>query len=158
MAIVIVILFALLGLMALGWRNRRRRQAGIAELAPTPAQLGSIHGSFDGLYVATTIADEPINRVAVRGLGFRSMTTVTVAASGLAIAIPGVDPFIPLGAIRDVGRSTWTIDRVVETGGLIRVGWDLGDTAVDSYFRLRDPEGFLAALTPLTTPTTGTHV
>jgi hypothetical protein len=157
MAIVVVVLFALLGLMALGWRNRRRRQAGIAELAPTPAALGGIHGSFEGLYVATTIANEPINRVAVRGLGFRSKTTVTVADTGLAIAIPGVDPFIPLAAIRDVGRSTWTIDRVVETGGLIRVGWDLGDTAVDSYFRLREPEAFLSALAPLTTPTTGTQ-
>lgn len=155
MAIVIVVLIGLLSLMYVGWRNRKRRQSAYGELAIAPDALGSLLGTFSGFYVATTVADDPLDRVAVRGLGFRSRTTVTVNEAGLSIAIPGVDPFIPAADIRSIGRSTWTIDRVVEDGGLIRVGWDLGTKPVDSYFRLDSPQEFIDAASRVSGTRTG---
>jgi len=56
-----------------------------------------------------------------------------------------VDKFIPLGEVTGVSRASWTIDRGVEPNGLSVISWKLGDTRLDSYFRLDDPEGFLAA-------------
>ena len=101
-------------------------------------------------YVATTIAGEPLNRVAVSGLGYRARASVTVATAGLVLAIAGEpDAFIPAEAIRAVERATWTIDRVVETGGLVCVTWMLGETPVDSYLRVvvpPDPTGLVDAI------------
>jgi hypothetical protein len=154
-SLIIVLLFVLLGLAALGWRNRQKRQAGIQTPEQPPADLGSVLGAFPGFYVATTIAGDKFNRVAVRGLGFRARTTLTVATAGVVVPIAGQpDTFIPAGSITAAAPATWTIDRVVEEDGLTAVTWNLGDTAVDSYFRLQDPAGFLRALSrtaPITT-------
>ena len=160
MGIVVVFLLVLLGLMYLGWRARQRRQAGLAQPERVPEDIGDIHGVFDGFYVATTVAGEPLNRIAVRGLGYRSRARITVATSGIVLAIRGeLDAFIPVSALREVTRATWTIDRVVEKGGLILVGWRLGatdnDTPVDSYFRLDAASELLEALNLIFTAPTG---
>ena len=147
MLIVLAFLALLLALMVLGWRARQRRQSAIARPLPPPESLGEIHGTFDGFYVATTVAGEPLNRIAVRGLGYRARASVTVAASGIILSLRGEpDAFIPTASLREVTRATWTIDRVVENGGLVLVAWTLGDTPVDSYFRLPDPDALLDAL------------
>ena len=144
--LVIVFLILMLALMVWGWLSRRRRQAHLPALAPVPADLGEIFGSFAGLYVATTTAADHLDRIAVRGLGFRSRVTITVASEGVVLAIPGQDDlFIPVGAITDAGRATWSIDRVVEDNGLSTLSWTLGDTAVTSSFRLALVDEFSAA-------------
>ena len=105
--------------------------------------------SAEALYVATTLAGQPLNRVAVRGLGFRGRATVTVTTAGVILAIAGnPEAFIPSGSLRAVERATFTIDRVVESGGLVVIAWTLhgiAATNVDSFFRVTDP----ADLTPL---------
>jgi len=148
--IVLAILVVALGLMVLGWRARKRRQSTLPAPYAAPEVAGNEYGTFESFYVATTIAREPLNRVAVHGLGFRARCDATVTDSGVLIAIGGQpDIYIPLTDIREVQRATWTIDRVVEEGGLILIGWTLGDTEVDSYFRAEEPEAFLSALTSL---------
>ena len=148
--IVAVILLIALTLMFLGWRARQRRQITLPEPHRVPADLGTVLGEFETFYVATTMAGDPLNRVAVQGLGFRAKAFVVVAADGVIVPIDGQpDIFIPLADIRDVSLATWTIDRVVERDGLILIAWTLGDTGVDSYFRAEEPQGFLAALTSL---------
>jgi hypothetical protein len=145
-AIVLGALVAFLALIALGWRNRKRRQDGIAAPQRPPASLGAVLGEFPGFYVATTLADDRLNRVAVHGLGFRAKSTVVVAEAGLVVPIAGqADIFIPRGDISLVARATWTIDRVVETDGLTMIAWSLAETKVESYFRAENPEAFLAA-------------
>jgi hypothetical protein len=155
MGIVVCALVLFLALIALGWYTRKRRQSGIAAPLRPPAALGVVLGEFAGYYVATTLADDRFNRVAVHGLGFRAKSTVVVAETGVVVPIAGQrDTFIPRGDITAVARATWTIDRVVETDGLIVIAWNLGDTRVESYFRAENPEAFLAAaktLAPLTT-------
>ncbi len=140
----------LIGLMGLGWRSRKRRQAGIAVPPTAPAGLGVELRSFSGKYVATTVAGDPMNRIAAHGLGFRGAVDVRASAPGLLLHIAGApEVWIDRSTIRDIRRATWTIDRVVETDGLHVVAWMLGDTGVDTYLRLDDPLGFDAATTEI---------
>lgn len=145
--LVIAFLALLLALMALGWYLRRRRQRGIPSLVSAPETLTAAQ-EFAGLYVSTTSAGDPLDRIAVRGLGFRARTSVIVADEGIVIPIAGqADSYLPVADLVKVGRATWTIDRVVETDGLVVVDWRLGDRTLSSYFRLDDPAGFVAAVT-----------
>ncbi len=140
---VVILLLALLG-MYLGWRARRRRQSALPAPLPVPADPGTTLLSVETLYAATTLAGDPLNRVAVRGLGFRGRATVTVVSAGVILGIAGTpEIFIPPSAIRSVERATWTIDRVVEAGGLVCIAWTLGAGTpaardVDSYFRVTE--------------------
>ncbi|MES2170050.1 MAG: hypothetical protein V4479_04925 [Actinomycetota bacterium] len=135
---VVILLLALLG-MYLGWRARRRRQSALPLPLPVPADPGPTLFSAETLYAATTIAGAPLDRVAVRGLGFRGRATVTVVGTGVILGIAGTaEIYIPGADIRSVERATWTIDRVVEAGGLVCVSWKLGETDLDSYFRVTE--------------------
>jgi len=150
-AIVIIVVVALVfTLMALSWRARRRRHADIGDLASPPADFGDPTYTDDLLYVATTRADAPLDRVTIAGLGYRARAVVTTAPSGIVLDLAGRGPvFISRAAIRGVGRATWTIDRVVDADGLIFVRWVLGTTELDSYLRSTDPDRLVTALTAL---------
>jgi hypothetical protein len=132
-----------LALIVLGiwaWRRRARRDSGIAAPTADAPAGAAVRAVFTALYVATTRHDEPLERLAVKGLAFRSRADVTVTDGGVAIDLTG-QPRIFLGAERivDVAQSTVTIDRVVEPGGLTRLTWRTDDgTVVDSYFRPQD--------------------
>ena len=147
--VIAVILLALAG-MIIGWCGRRARQSGIATPSGVPESIGAIVLAADVFYVSTTIAGDPLDRVAVGGLGFRARATVTVATGGIRLELAGgTDIFIPVDAIRDVGRATWTIDRVVETGGLVVLAWTLGDVDVESNFRVAEPADPTALITAI---------
>lgn len=133
-------------LIVLGWNARRRRQRHIPATAKLPADIGTVRGEFEGFYVSTTLDGQPLNRVAVRGLGFRARATVAVADAGVVLALPGNTLFIPRETIREVTRSNYTIDRVVEPGGLVLLAWTLGDTKLDSYFRMEETAELVSAL------------
>jgi hypothetical protein len=122
--------------MAAGWRARRRRQAHLPPVAPLPAEPGEPSLTIEALYVATTLRDDPLERVAVRGLGMRAKATVQVLPGGLALALAGQDAvFLPAADLNGAGRATYAIDRVVERDGLVAVAWTLGDTPLDTYLR-----------------------
>ena len=135
-----------IALAILGWLARRRRQRNIPKPVPMPADIGSLHGEFEGFYVSTTLDGQPLNRVAVRGLGFRSRATIAVADRGVVLALPGNNVFIPREDLRDVTRANYTIDRVVEPGGLVLLAWRLGDVNVDSYLRVEKTEELVSAI------------
>ncbi|MDI2098071.1 hypothetical protein [Ruicaihuangia caeni] len=129
----------LLGLMALGWRNRVRRQGALGAPLEAPSEPGRSLRSVPVLYVATTAASKPLERVAVRGLGFRARGALEVLETGITLDLAGSAPvFIPADHLVGAGRATWTIDRVVEPGGLLLIGWLLGGAPVESYLRLTD--------------------
>ena len=159
MALVVAFLVVLLLLMVWGWRGRRRRQAHLPDPI-TVAELPAQSARFDVFYVATTHAGDQLDRIAVGGLGFRARAVVAVASDGVVLAIPGQRPiFIPAFDVTAVAPATWTIDRVVETGGLIRLSWMLRDEhstiPVDSYVRAIAPEDaprLMSALHPMLTP------
>ena len=159
--VIAVILLALAG-MVLGWRSRQKRQAHLPRPDTVPAETGAELYGAEALYVATTLADDELNRVAVVGLGFRARAMITVTEAGVILSLAGTpEAFIARAALRAIDRATYTIDRVVERGGLVRVGWTLGDTPVDSYLRLTDPTDVFAliaavnALLPIPDPMEG---
>lgn len=137
-------------LMGLGWRNRRRRQSRLDVVPVPPDEIGDEIARERVLYVATTLAEEPLERVVVGGLGFRAKGEVRIARGGIVLDLAGSRAaFVPVGDIRGVGLATWTIDKGVEEGGLVFVRWQLGDTLVDSYLRSDHSERLLDELTEL---------
>lgn len=139
MSVVVIVVPAAV-LMIWGWRRRvRRQQNAIAALPEAPAVLQGAVGRR-GKYVATTIAGDPYDRIAVRGLAFRGAAEVAVSAEGILVARGGErDIWIAADRVVGVDRATWTIDRVVEGSGLHLVRWRLGDREVDTYLRLDEP-------------------
>lgn len=136
--------------MFLGWRNRRRRQAHLDVVPVPPTEIGEELAREKVLYVATTIAEQPLERVVVEGLAYRAKGEVRVARNGVVMDLRGSQPaFIPTADIRGVGLASWTIDHGVEDGGLVFVRWQLGDTAVDTYLRADRSQELLEALTEL---------
>ena len=140
LAVMIAVAVVLLGLLAWAWWRRTRRDSGMQAPvgeAPTDAAILSAH---ETLYVATTRHGEPLERLAIRGLGFRSRADLTVTSAGVALDLTGQPRlFLPTERIVEVGQATVAIDRVVEKDGLVRIAWRLdGETVVDSYIRPQD--------------------
>lgn len=154
-ALTIGFLVLVLVLMLIGWRSRRRRQSQLGQPVSVPADLGTVLLDTPLLYVGSSYAGDPLNRVTTGALGFRAKANLTVAETGLVLGIPGqADTFIPRRALTGVGRGTWTIDRVVEPDGLLVISHLLGDTEIDSYARLTgllpidEVVGIISALIP----------
>ncbi|MET4704570.1 hypothetical protein [Frigoribacterium sp. UYMn621] len=157
-AIVIAVIVLALAGMVIGWRGRQKRQAHLPRPDAVPADPGTELFTAEAFYVATTMADDELNRIAVAGLGFRARATVTVTDSGIILSRTGAaETFLAKAALRGIDRATYTIDRVVEKGGLVRLAWTLGATPVDSYLRLTDPAD-AAALIDIVTPLLPTPV
>ncbi len=141
-------------LMVVGWRALRRRQGDVVGLAPVPADLGTALLTEDLLYVATTRAEQPLQRIAVKGLGFRARAVLTVSTAGIRLDLAGGTPgFLPAEALQGVGRATWAIDRAVSNDGLVFVRWQDGapleGLPLDSYFRSTDPAALVEAIETL---------
>ncbi|MGP3536718.1 PH-like domain-containing protein [Microbacterium sp. RD1] len=130
----------LLGVLTWAWMRRVRRDAGL------PAPVGELPSGarelarFPGLYVATTRHDQPLERLAIRGLGFRSRAEIIVTDAGVALDLPGQPRMLlPAGRLVDAALATVAIDRVVERDGLVRVSWRIDDdTVVDTFLRPQD--------------------
>lgn len=138
----------LVGLLVwLGIRGRRRRQRDIREPMGWSGAAPSL--VVDALYVATTRAGDPYDRIFAHGLGFRGRTQLAIDAEGVQLLADRRELRIPASSIREVARATWTIDRVVEPGGIIVIAHELG-ADVDTYLRvIGDDAPAFAALSAL---------
>ena len=149
-----LVLLGVLALMLRSWRRRSKRDAGVPAGYPQPAEPGRELASAAALYVATTPRDQPLERLAIPGLGFRARGGVSVTPQGVLLELAGSPAlFIPADAVELITDATWAIDRAVEPGGLLLLGWRLAPSAsphvgedpsaarasVDSYFRFSDP-------------------
>lgn len=164
--VIVAVAVLLVGTGVWAWRRRTRRDSALA--APTgeiPADASTLT-VLSGFYVATTRHDEPLERLAIRGLGFRSRVDLTVTTAGVALDLPGQPRlFLPVDRMHAVDRATVAIDRVVERDGLVRLVWraDAPESVslVDSYFRPQDASAgaladAVAGILPAQTPTTPT--
>ena len=70
--VIIAVAVALVALLAWAWRRRQRRDATPLVAAGELPKGATVLAMFDGLYVATTQHDEPLERIAAPGWGFRS--------------------------------------------------------------------------------------
>lgn len=153
-----LVLLLVLLLMLRSWRRRTKRDATLPAGYPQPAAPGRELASAAMLYVATTPREQPLERLNIAGLGFRARGGVSVTEHGVLLELAGSPAlFIPADAVQLVTTATWAIDRAVEPGGLLLIGWRLNSTGpdapaspdapdssaaptgVDSYFRFSDP-------------------
>ncbi|MFC4244591.1 hypothetical protein ACFOYW_14550 [Gryllotalpicola reticulitermitis] len=138
--IVVVTLLIFVGMWA-GWRARVRRDAALVPPHDTPDGLGEPVVSAPALYVATTRHGQPLERLAIRGLGFRAQGMLAVYGSGVAISLDGnADVWLQASVIVSAEPAQVAIDKVVEKGGLLTLSWRVNDEVVDSYFRVFEPE------------------
>lgn len=157
--VMIGVALVLIGLMAWGWWRRSRRDGGLVAPRGEVPEGAVVRAEFAGLYVATTAHGAPLERLAIRGLGFRAAGEVVVTDAGLALRLRGSDTvFLDRDRLVSAAQATVAIDRVVERDGLLRVTWLLGDTPLDSYFRpqgtsARDAAQAVTAILPHPTPT-----
>jgi hypothetical protein len=140
--ITLIVLVAALAGMVVSWRLRGRRQRGLA-LPAAPETEGAVRAEADGLYLATTFAGRPLDRVSAHALGFRARAHVAVTDTGVRVDRDGATPlYLPAASVTGAGTGTWTIDRTVEPGGLTVLAWSLdtddGPVPVESSFRI-DP-------------------
>jgi len=127
----------LLGLGVWAWIRRTRRDSALLAPVGELPEGATVAAEISGFYVATTPHDQPLERLAIRGLGFRSKVDLTVSDAGLAWDLTGQPRlFIAADRIVSVDQATVAIDRVVEKEGLTRLTWRVSDDLiVDSYFR-----------------------
>lgn len=166
LAIGIMIGLALL-LIALGlwgWYRRTRRDGGLSAPVGDAPAAATVLDEFTGFYVATTRHGEPLERLAIPRLAFRSRVDLIVTDAGVALDLTGQPRiFLDAGRIVAAEQATVAIDRVVERDGLVRLSWttDTGET-VDSYFRAQESSARVvaSAITGIlqTTPDTPTDL
>lgn len=140
LGVMIAVAVALVAVLAWAWWRRTRRDSGLASpVGEAPADAATLF-THEALYVATTRHGEPLERLAIRGLGFRSRADLTVTSAGVALDLTGQPRFfLPTERIVEVTQATVAIDRVVERDGLVRISWRVdAETVVDSYIRPQD--------------------
>jgi len=158
-ALTLGIIALLVGLMALGWRNRLRRQSDVPEPAEPPADPGPVLYEAEGQYVATTTAGDWLDRIAVHGLGLRGNAVASVHPGGVLITRTGARTvFIPRDDLASVQLAGGMTGKFVEKEGLVILTWRLGAQAVDTGFRTRHAAHkaqLLAAVAALVPPGDG---
>ena len=140
LGVMIAVAVSLVAVLAWAWWRRTRRDSGLAApVGEAPADAATLF-THEALYVATTRHGEPLERLAIRGLGFRSRAALTVTSAGIALDLTGQPRFfVPTERIVEVAQATVAIDRVVERDGLVRISWRVdAETIVDSYIRPQD--------------------
>ena len=135
------LLILVLGLFALGWRGRRRRQQDLPRPKALPEELSDPDFQALGQYVVTTTAGDWLDRVALYGLGVKSNATAAVFPEGLLFARSGAeDLWIPRDDLRAVRLERGMAGKFVEKDGLVAVTWQLGPKRVDTGFRTRSAD------------------
>lgn len=136
--IVAVVLVGVLLLMTLAWRRRIARDTKLGPLPELPEPRPRATTTVPVLYVATSKHDQPLERLALPGLSYRSRAVLEIGPTGVVIDVPGERPtFVPAATIVGIDQTNFTIDRVVEPGGLIRLSWHATDEVIaDSTFRV----------------------
>lgn len=150
--VVIGVAVLFLVLMLLAWRRRQKRDSALSAPIGVP-EHAEVRERQEVLYVATTRHEQPLERFALKPLTYRARGEASITDRGLALSLDGAPTvFLASDLLVSVERATWTIDRVVEPGGLVRITWLAGDdTPVDSYLRLvaGDTTDFIRSLAPL---------
>ncbi len=128
LAAAVVLAFPVLasGLMLLGWRARGRRTAHVA--LPVVRDLGAIRVSAGALYLASTHAGAPLERVVTAGLSFRGRCELVVAERGVHWQVPGEPPVVvPAHRLVSCELGRFTIDRVSQKNRMLLIRWRLDD-------------------------------
>lgn len=145
LACVALLLLVLLG-MWWGWRNRTRRQSGLAEPGTAPATLSApVLGPLTGEYVGTTFAGRWQDRVVHAGLGMPAQGAISLHAEGLLLRRDGAaDVFVAAADLVGARLAPGLAGRVVGHGGLLVLTWRLGGVELDSGLRADEKSAYPA--------------
>ena len=92
--IMLALAVGIFALLAVGWRNRLRRQADVDPLPEIPGALGAALAVADGQYVASTTAGDWLDRIAVHNLGIRTNAELSVHPEGVLFDRSGAAPVL----------------------------------------------------------------
>ena len=132
-----LMIFALLALLAFySWRRRISMQQSVIQ---KPVEVAGSSAGFKCLYVATTFADRPLERVIAHGMAHRGTAFLLITDSGLEVSRVGEFSFlIPKSDLIHIRSVSAVIDRAVEKNGLVSIKWKLGPQEFESHFRFVD--------------------
>ena len=138
-ALTLGIIVVIVALMALGWRNRLRRQADVPAPPEVPSDVGRLLYEAEGQYVATTTAGDWLDRIAVHGLGIRGNAVARVHPDGVHLDRTGARAvWIPREDLASVQLAGGMAGKFVEKEGLVVITWRYGQSErVDTGFRTR---------------------
>lgn len=140
-SIAVALIAIALTLMTLSWRARRTRGAKFVLWSPLQ---GSPQQSYSVFYVATTLGNSSLERVALKGFSFRGFAELEVFSTGLHIRLQTGDVLaIPASALISYEFAQVAIDKVVEKDGLVRLTWSSESdnsnvSQLSTFVRLRD--------------------
>lgn len=138
--------------MRAGWKSRQKRQAGVGELPLVPARYDDKESvlAVPGVYIATTMMGDWLDRIATHTLGVKATGTFFVFDDALVLARDGAqDLWIPASDIIAIRTESGMNGKFVEKDGLVVVSWPLNGTPVDTGFRTQyaaDKKSLLSAL------------
>lgn len=157
MAFISAAIFVLLVSLAVrAWKTRITNQKSQFE-EPLEAleYFGSTLVAAKGFYVATTFANNVLERIAAYGLGARGNAQVLVFSEGLLIVRNGERPLaIDRFAIQAVSLGQVAIDKAVENNGLIQVNWIQSGIGLATHIRIVEPsdrQNIYSAILSITT-------
>ncbi len=139
----IFIVVAIIGLIKLGWDNRKKRQSDIAPLADVPSRYDDALAQVGvpGTYVVTTRMGDWLDRIAVHTLGVKSASQALIFPDALIIARQGAqDIYIPSTDISGVRLESGMSGKFVEKDGIVVVSWKHDGVDLDTGFRTQFAE------------------
>lgn len=128
----VVPLFALLS-----WNAVRKTRAAQEALMPQP-EPSSSEGGIDCLYVSTVMRNEPLRRIWAHGLGSRGNAQVKITDGYAHLNRIGERSFS--FKLDGIGLQSATIDKGVESNGLVRLDWSLCSQELSTTLRFRSPQ------------------
>ena len=90
-------------------------------------------------YVATTFADNHLERIRAYGLGIRGLAHAIVYEGGLQLIRKGERPLaINQASITNLSTTQVTIDRVTEAKGILTIDWSQDTAQFSTHLRVVD--------------------
>jgi hypothetical protein len=140
-AVIAAILFFFFVITAIrAWKARSQSQE--ADFSQPPMALdaaGSQLVKVRAYYVASTYADNHLERIRAYGLGIRGLAHAIVFEGGLQLIRKGERPLaINKSAIDGLSTTQVTIDRVTESKGILTIDWTEDTTKFSTHLRVVD--------------------
>ncbi|MEZ0353187.1 transporter [Mycobacterium sp. pR1184] len=137
-AVLVVVIAVVIQLMMVGWRRRAQRQQDlIGTLPDMPDEVGAASTTLRGVYVGSTLAPEPNERVTAGDLGYRSKAVLSRYPEGILLERIRANPiWIPQGAISEVRTQRVMAGKLASRSGILAIRWRLpSGVEIDTGFR-----------------------
>lgn len=129
-------------LAARAWSRRNQDQAAKFD-SPLEALefFGELIAETSSFYVATTYADDHLERISAYGLGSRGKSQILVFSEGVLIVRNGERPLaIDKVALTSMSSNQVAIDKAVEPNGLMTITWNQNSVPLATHIRIVDKQ------------------